>query len=138
MHWTMSVGYLLHLLFYAHIIIINNFIDCAIQSSESDNIKGDYNYFESKYFGENETYNNDKRLIIEEYYRQSALSVKNIKDISFHINMSAITENSAAQTTQQISSASENSNVNEGNEIKSFIVWLFMYSFLAGIFRKTS
>jgi len=87
MHWTISVGTFLHLLFYAHIIIIN-FVLCAITQSESDT-KSDYNNFDSKYFGENETYNNDKRLIIEDFYRQSALSVKSIKDISFHVNATA-------------------------------------------------
>ncbi|XP_070500295.1 uncharacterized protein [Chironomus tepperi] len=84
MHWTISVGTFLHLLFYAHIIIIN-FVLCGITQSESD-INTDYNHFDSKYFGENETYNNNKRLIIEDFYRQSALSVKSIKDISFHVN----------------------------------------------------
>jgi hypothetical protein len=87
MHWTISVGTFLHLLFYAHIIIIN-FVLCAITQSDSDT-KSDYNHFDSKYFGENETYNNDKRLIIEDFYRQSALSVKSIKDISFHVNATA-------------------------------------------------
>lgn len=85
----MSVGTFLHLLlFYAHIIIIIiNFVSC------DGDIKSDFNHFESKYFSENDTYNNNKRLIIEDFYRQSAISVKNIKDISFHINASNININ---------------------------------------------
>ncbi|KAG5679583.1 hypothetical protein PVAND_009143 [Polypedilum vanderplanki] len=77
-NWTMSVDTFLHLL----IIIITN---CVILT-QSDNSDSDYNHFESKYFGENETYNNDKRLIIEDFYRQSAFSMKSIKDINFQIN----------------------------------------------------
>lgn len=74
----MSVGTFLHFL----IIIITN---CVILT-QSDSSDSDYNHFESKYFGENETYNNDKRLIIEDFYRQSAFSMKSIKDINFQIN----------------------------------------------------
>lgn len=110
MHWTMSVGTFLHLLFYAHIIIIN-FILCAITQSDSD-IQTDYsNHFDSKYFGENETYNNDKRLIIEDFYRQSALSVKNIKDISFFINattaLSSVDSTSSSTVMVNVSSSTE-------------------------------
>lgn len=122
MHWTISVGTLLHLLFYAHIIIIN-FVLCAITQQQqqqqqqnlddSENIMmkiGDYNAFESKYFAENDSYNNDKRQIIEDFYRQSALSVKSIKDISFHINSSAT---SVVGDTESFDASS--SSTSEGN-----------------------
>jgi hypothetical protein len=103
MHWTVSVGTLLHLLFYAHIIIIN-FVLCVSDEQQQHQIDvdggddmlnklNDYKHFDSSkyYASENDSYNNDKRLIIEDFYRQSALSVKNIKDISFHINTTANT-----------------------------------------------
>jgi hypothetical protein len=115
MHWTISVGTLLHLLlFCAHIII--NFVCCAItQPSKSDPIIPDYAHFETLYFGENETYNSDKRLIIEEFYRQSALSVKNIKNIS----LNASTNLSAMQSANATQRASDegNNNINNNKRI---------------------
>lgn len=85
MLWTVSAGALLHLLFCALIVAINV---CSLIATANDNtdIKMDYNHFESKYFGENETYNNDKRQIIEDFYRQSALAAKTIQEMSFQLN----------------------------------------------------
>lgn len=87
MHWTVSAGTLLHLLFYALIVAVN-FVCSLIVANDNADIKTDYNHFESKYFGENETYNSDKRLIIEDFYRQSALAAKSIQEMSFHMNRS--------------------------------------------------
>lgn len=83
MHWTLSAGTLLHLLFCALIVAVN--FDCIATDDRGDT-RADYNHFESKYFGENETHNNDKRLIIEEFYGQSALAAKTIQEMSFHLN----------------------------------------------------
>lgn len=102
MHWTVSVGTLLHLLFCALIVAVN-FV-CAI--NDNAEARADYNQFESKYFGENETYNNDKRLIIEDFYRQSSLAAKSIQEMSFRLNQSGLVkhnenENFSTQTTSQ-------------------------------------
>jgi hypothetical protein len=85
MHWTVSAGTLLHLLFCALIVAVN-FVCALIATNDNTDIKADYNHFESKYFGENETYNNDKRQIIEDFYRQSSLAAKSIAEMSFHVN----------------------------------------------------
>lgn len=126
MHWTISVGTFLYLLFYAHIVIIN-FAICTTQG-ESD-IKSDYNHFESKYFDENETYSNDKRLIIEDFYRQSALSVKNIQDISFHINATSKTSFpivESAPSAAVLSTAMDNITNIEGEK---FLIYYFLKKF---------
>jgi hypothetical protein len=89
MLWTVSAGALLHLLFCALIVAINV---CSLIATANDNtdIKMDYNHFESKYFGENETYNNDKRQIIEDFYRQSALAAKTIQEMSLKLNRTGV------------------------------------------------
>lgn len=105
MHWTISVDTLLHLLlFCAHIITINNSVNAHGDMAKSvnggaDNIKPDYINFDNKYYVENETYYSDKRQIIEEYFRQSATSVKSssssVKDHNkFYVNMSSTTTES--------------------------------------------
>ncbi|CAO1405030.1 unnamed protein product [Diamesa serratosioi] len=85
---------LLHLLFYA--VIVTQFVCALISSTANDNIKDsnkdkkEYDYQQNKHFSENEneneTYHSDKRLIIEEYYRQSAISVTNFRD-NFNVNL---------------------------------------------------
>ena len=80
---------LMHLLFYA--VIVTNFVCALISSTANDNIKNsnndknEYDYQQNKHYSENETYLSDKRLIIEEYYRQSAISVTNFRD-NFNVN----------------------------------------------------
>lgn len=126
MHWTMSVDTLLHsLLFCAHIIIINNFVsvhgDIAKPVGEN---KPDYIHFDgTKYLVENETYHSEKRLIIEEYFRQSASSAKSssIKDIyKFHVNMSETTESinsAAADVAASGDEESQHRHKDEGNKV---------------------
>lgn len=100
MHWTISVDILLHLLLFStHIITINNSAnahgDITKSANGADNIKPDYLNFDNKYYVENETYYSDKRQIIEEYFRQSATSVKSsVKDHKFYVNMSGVTTES--------------------------------------------
>lgn len=115
MPWTISVDTLLHLLlFCAHIIIINNSVNAhgdtaasaavatevaksVNNNNNADNKKPDYIHFDNKYYVENETYYSDKRQIIEEYFRQSATSVKSsssssnsgVKDHKFYVNMNS-------------------------------------------------
>lgn len=50
--------------------------------------KNEYDYQQNKHYNENEneTYHSDKRLIIEEYYRQSAISVTNFRN-NFNVNL---------------------------------------------------
>lgn len=84
MHWTVSAATLLHLLFCA-LIVAACFV-CTLVANDNSELRTDYNRFESKYFGENETYNNDKRQIIEDFYRQSSLAAKSIQEMSFHLN----------------------------------------------------
>lgn len=84
MHWTGSAGTILHLLFRA-LIVAACFV-CTLIANENSELRNDYNHFESKYFGENATYNNDKRQIIEDFYRQSSLATKSIQEMSFHLN----------------------------------------------------
>jgi hypothetical protein len=71
--------------------------DIAKSANNGDN-KPDYIHFDnSKYYVENETYHSDKRQIIEEYFRQSATSVKssNVKEYKFNtMNMSSETTES--------------------------------------------
>ena len=88
MHRTISVGTLLHLLFCMLIVAVSC-ISALIVPKDNSNTKADYNNFDSKYFGENETHNNDKRLIIEDFYRQSALAAKSIQEMSFRLNQSS-------------------------------------------------
>lgn len=92
----------LHLLFYA--VIVTQFVCALISSTTNDNIKDsnkdknnkEYDYQQNKHYSENEneneTYHSDKRLIIEEYYRQSAISVTNFRDnlnLNVHKNHSS-------------------------------------------------
>jgi hypothetical protein len=97
MHWTASVGTLLHLLFCAFIVAVS-FVRAVDDSADA---QADYNRFESKYFGENDTYNSDKRLIIEDFYRQTSLAAKSIQEMSFRLNMSRgakLSEHEATKT----------------------------------------
>ena len=99
---------LLHLLFYA--VIVTNFVCALISSTVNDNIKDsnkdkkEYDYQQNKHYSENEneTYHSDKRLIIEEYYRQSAISVTNFRDnfnVNLHKNHSSKYNNVNAENT---------------------------------------
>lgn len=117
----MSVDTLLHsLLFCAHIIVINNFVNVHCDIAKSGKNNPDYIHFDgTKYLVENETYHSEKRQIIEEYFRQSATSAKSssIKDIyKFHVNMSETTEsvNNAAVET---SGDDVNHHKDEGNKM---------------------
>lgn len=118
MHWTVSTGTLLHLLFCALIVAVN-FVCCLIAPNDSSDVRTDYNHFESKYFAENETYNNDKRLIIEDFYRQSALAAKSIQEMSFRLNRSGIVnkfeQNDEANKDRNFS-IQTTSHYNEGNK----------------------
>lgn len=89
MHWTISAGTLLHLLFCA-LIVAASFVCSLIVPNDKTDLQTDFNHFASKYFGENETHNNDKRLIIEDFYRQSALAAKSIQEMSFRLNQSSV------------------------------------------------
>lgn len=121
MHWTTTVDTLLHsLLFCAHIIIINNLVNVNGDIAKSSENKADYIHFDgTKYLVENETYHSEKRLIIEEYFRQSATSAKSIKDIyKFHVNMSETTEsvnNAAADFITSADDESQHRHKDEGN-----------------------
>lgn len=88
MHWTVSAGTLLHLLFYALIVAVSFVCSLISPNDNTNDNKPGYNHFESKYFGENETHDNDKRLIIEDFYRQSSLAAKSIHEMSFRLNQS--------------------------------------------------
>lgn len=124
-----SAGQLLRLLlFYGNIVV--NFVVCGggtmptLSDSNSDDgqhdINKNYNRLVSKYFGENETYNHDKRLIIEDFYRQSALAAKAVREMNFHINHShtvakpnyatttATTDGSHDETSLAINEANKN------------------------------
>jgi hypothetical protein len=109
MHWTVSVGTLLHLLFCALLVAVN-FV-CAVD----DNAEADYNRFEGKYFGENETYNSDKRLIIEDFYRQSSLAAKSIQEMSFRLNLSGAAKPAEHEATKTFSTQTA-SPYSEGKE----------------------
>lgn len=115
MHWTVSAGTLLHLLFCALIVAVN-FVCALIAANDKPDTKTDYNHFGSKYFGENETYNNDKRLIIEDFYRQSALAAKTIQEMSFHVNRSGnVQKFEADDEANRNDSTPTTSHYNEGN-----------------------
>lgn len=120
MLWTVSAGALLHLLFCALIVAINV---CSLIAMANDNtdMKMDYNHFESKYFGENETYNNDKRQIIEDFYRQSALAAKTIQEMSFQLNRTGVAKVFDSDDEKNVSTHT----YNEGNYnfIKLFMVF---------------
>jgi len=88
MHCTASVWQVqLRILLCASVVVIefvtalsapNVDYHVAQREDESDVIGKDYNLDVSKYFvSENETYASDKRIIVEEYFRQSALAPKN-------------------------------------------------------------
>jgi hypothetical protein len=96
MHWTASVGTLLHLLFCAFIVAVS-FVRAVDDSTDA---QADYNRFESKYFGENDTYNSDKRLIIEDFYRQTSLAAKSIQEMSFRLNLSGAAKLSEHEPTK--------------------------------------
>lgn len=120
MHWTISVGTLLHLLFCALIVAVS--FECAlILPNDNTDIRTDYNNFESKYFGENETHNNDKRLIIEDFYRQSALAAKSIQEMSFRLNQSGNANNlkwgNDSSVVRNFSTQTSTSLDNEGKKI---------------------
>lgn len=126
MHRTTSVDTLLHsLLFCAHIIIINNSVSVHGDIAKSAaGAKSDYIHFDgTKYLVENETYHSEKRLIIEEYFRQSATSAKSssVKDIyKFHVNMSETTEslnNAEADGVASGDDESQHRHKDEGNKV---------------------
>jgi len=102
---------LLHLLFCGAIVV--SFVSCLITSSSDTNpnnnneMKIDYNAYMAG-MAENETYHSDKRLIIEEFYRQSALAAKNSNQ-DFHINQSVIKSSTNSSSS---SSFDENSDAN--------------------------
>lgn len=88
MHWTAALWKVqFRILLCASVVVIefvtalnapnmNNHV--AQREDTSDAIGKDYNRYVSKYFvSENETYTSDKRIIVEEYFRQSALARKN-------------------------------------------------------------
>lgn len=91
MHWTVSAGTLLHLLFCALVVPVN-FVCSMVPTNDNADTQTDYNHFESKYFGENETHNNDKRLIIEDFYRETSLAAKSIQEMSFRLNRSGVVD----------------------------------------------
>lgn len=122
MHWTMSVDTILHsLLFCAHIIIINNLVSVHGDIAAGDNkSKPDYIHFDgTKYLVENETYHSEKRLIIEEYFRQSATSAKNNfkDDYKFHVNMSETTESVNSADVKSSDDESQHRHKDEGNKV---------------------
>jgi hypothetical protein len=94
------------------------------KSATGDNkSKPDYIHFDgTKYLVENETYHSEKRLIIEEYFRQSATSAKSnsIKDV-YRLNMSETTEsvnNAAADAmASPIDDESPHRHKDEGNKV---------------------
>lgn len=117
---------LLHLLFYA--VIVTNFVCALISSTANDNIKDsnkdkkEYDYQQNKHYNvnenENETYHSDKRLIIEEYYRQSAISVTNFRDnfnVNFHKNHSSKYNNINAENTVVDNDAGDDIVLNEND-----------------------
>lgn len=123
MHWTVSAGSLLHLLFCALVVAVN-FVCALVASSDNPDVATDFNHFESKYFGENETNNNDKRLIIEDFYRQSALAAKTIREMSFHLNQSSSVQRLEADGEADVNgnvSTQTTTHYNEGNEVTSAI-----------------
>lgn len=118
MHWTVSTGTLLHLLFCALIVAVN-FVCCLVAPNDNSDVRTDYNHFVNKYFGENETYNNDKRLIIEDFYRQSSLATKSIQEMSFRLNRSGVvnkSEQNDEEEEDKRNSFQTTSNYNEGNK----------------------
>lgn len=117
MHWTVSAGTLLHLLFCALIVAVN-FVCSMVATNDNADIQTDYNHFESKYFGENETHNNDKRLIIEDFYRETSLAAKSIQEMSFRLNRSGIVNKFNPDDDAEIAkntSIQTTSHYNEGN-----------------------
>lgn len=86
MHWTASMWRVqLRILLCASVVVIE-FVTALnapnvhnhIDKDDTDVTGRDYNRYASKYFvSENETYTSDKRIIVEDYFRQSALSPKN-------------------------------------------------------------
>lgn len=130
MHWTVSAcwRFQLHFLVYASVVVIEFVV--ALNAPNINNIEDvalskDYNHFASKYFPtENETYTSDKRLIIEEFYRQSALSAKNSHDLTsetFHVNSTSVIkavpdEHRSNETNNETSKRDKHSVTNEGNE----------------------
>lgn len=115
MHRTVSAGTLLHLLFCALIVAVN-FVCTLIAANDNADIKTDYNHFESKYFGENETYNSDKRLIIEDFYRQSALAAKSISEMSFHVNRSGAVQKFEADDDEALNRNVSTHTTGDNNE----------------------
>jgi hypothetical protein len=133
MHWTVSAAwrFQLHFLLCASVVVIEFVV--ALNAPNINNIEDrsdvalakDYNHYASKYFAsENETYTSDKRLIIEEFYRQSALSAKNSHDLTsetFHVNNTSVIkavpdEHRSNETNTDTSRRDKHSVTNEGNE----------------------
>lgn len=84
----------------------------AARDDEADVIGKDYNRYASKYFvSENETYASDKRIIVEDYFRQSALAPKN----SPHTDVP--TSEAAPYASTNVNTSTSSTNVNlEDNE----------------------
>lgn len=137
MHWTVSSGTLLHLLFCALIVAVN-FVGLLVASNDNSD-RTDYNQFESKYFGENETYNNDKRMIIEDFYRQSSLAAKAIQEMSFKLNLSRAVGGSSPEhdaTVIRNFSTQPTSHYSEGS--KNYLWQDFMFLQLMSTFSGLS
>jgi hypothetical protein len=122
MHWTVSTWrFQLHILLCASVVVIEFVV--ALNAPNINNIDDaklskDYKHFASKYFAsENETYTSDKRLIIEEFYRQSALSAKNSHDLTLVNDSSVLDEHKSNETNNDTSRRDKHSVTNEGNEI---------------------
>lgn len=123
MHWTASVWRIqLRILLCASVVVIE-FVTALnapnvhnqIDKDETDVIGRDYNRYASKYFvSENETYTSDKRIIVEDYFRQSALSPKNSQQQFQH---SDVPTESSYMNNMSVSPANENLENNESDGI---------------------
>lgn len=123
MHWTASVWRIqLRILLCASVVVIE-FVTALnapnvhnqIDKDETDVIGRDYNRYASKYFvSENETYTSDKRIIVEDYFRQSALSPKNSQQQFQH---SDVPTESSYVSNMSVSPANENLENNESDGI---------------------
>jgi hypothetical protein len=146
MHWTVSNlwRFQLHLLLCASVVVIEFVV--ALNSPNINNIEDiqlskDYKHFASKYLtSENETYTSDKRLIIEEFYRQSVLSAKSSHDLTqtefSHVNNSTNVikvvsdeQQKNNNETNETSRRDKHSVTNEGNEnfIKNYYTSTALY-----------
>jgi hypothetical protein len=128
MYWTISSlwRFQLHLLLCASVVVIEFVVALNtpnINSIEDIQLSKDFKHFASKYLtSENETYTSDKRLIIEEFYRQSVLSAKSSHDLTStelsHVNNSTNVIKLVAdeQQNNETTRRDKHSVTNEGNE----------------------